>query len=568
MIMKRACLILFLLLIASVVALAQSRRRERQEIRLKQFSSGRIIIHYVPSAYLSENITQLAKRLEENLSNAESTLGTRLKNHLTIFLFENWEEKGNYIDDVRLAHAEADSAKLYCIMNPKWDGIAERMEFQVLLRQAHGDAFLAPWAEYVSSALAGTWFQKSLDEWQSFLKTRELLPEFPNLFQDHQTSRFIRYPWNASLARFVKKEYGLPTMIQFYKSGTLPNDYRQRWQKNLAQIPTAEHKPYIFKPEFQRGISYAYWNSYDAGYATKKSKQSLTELRELGVEWIASIPYGFMRDNDSPEIRFPRHHIAGENDESLWALAEQAKERRMRIMLKPQIWISHSSWPGNISFESPEEWNLWLNNYEKWILHYAIIAELTDAPLFCIGTELVQATLNNPDRWRSLIKKIRAVYHGPLTYAANWGREFEGIEFWDALDYIGLDNYYPVRASEDEGIEEMKKGFAAQKIKLQDYSFRFCRPILFTEIGYMANNKAGMGPKEYEADRSDYDELLQAACYRLALETYWAEDWFAGMYWWKWFSEPADRGRNADDHSPHGRPAERVLAEWYRKKKP
>ena len=335
----------------------------------------------------------------------------------------------------------------------------------------------------------------------------------------------------------------------------------------MAQIPTNEQKPYRFKPEFQKGLSYAYWNSYDAGYATKKSERSLNELRGLGVEWVASIPYGFMRANDAHEIRFPRHHIAGENDESLWALAENAKERGMRIMLKPQIWINHSSWPGNINFESSEEWNLWLSNYEKWILHYAIIAELTGAQLFCIGTEFVQATLKNPGRWRSIIKKVRAVYHGPLTYAANWGQEFERIEFWDDLDYIGLDNYYPVRASEKDGLERMKQGFATQKIKLQEKAFRYCRSVLFTEIGYMANNKAGMGPKEFEADRSDYDELSQAACYRLALETYWKEDWFAGMYWWKWFSEPADRGRTADEHSPHGRPAERVLAEWYSKAK-
>jgi hypothetical protein len=52
------------------------------------------------------------------------------------------------------------------------------------------------------------------------------------------------------------------------------------------------------------------------------------------------------------------------------------------------------------------------------------------------------------------------------------------------------------------------------------------------------------------------------------METYWKEPWFAGMYWWKWFSDPSDRGRNADPHSPHGRLAETVLRRWYQLEEP
>ncbi len=567
MIMKRIPLILLLLVATVLFTGAQSRRRQPKEVILKQFPANRIVIHYVPNPYLSANIQTLAARLESNLKDAEALIGKPLEKPLNVYLFGTWEEKGNFIDDVRLAHANPDSNSFYCIMNPEWDGIGERPEFQVLLRKTHGSAFLPQWEEYASSALAEVWFQKKLDDWEVFLKTRNLLPQFPSLFKDGQTSRFIRHAWNASLTRFIKQEYGLPAMIEFYKKGDLPSDYSERWQKKLSNIPSQEIQPFAFTPEFHKGMSYAYWNSYDGGYATKKSEESLKKLRDLGVEWIASIPYGYMRSNQAQEIRFPRHHIAAENDESLWALSKDADQLGIKIMLKPQIWISHSTWVGNIQFESPEEWKLWLDNYEKWIVHYAIIAELTGAKLFCIGTELVQATLKNPDRWRFMIERIRNVYHGPITYASNWGREFEEIQFWDALDYMGLDNYYPVRTSEEQGIDQMKAGFMKQKEMIQRYAFRYCRPVLFTEIGYMANSKAGMGPKEFEADESDYDEDSQEACYRLALEAYWDEPWFAGMHWWKWFSEPGDRGRFADSHSPHDRKAQRVLAEWYRKKR-
>jgi hypothetical protein len=156
---------------------------------------------------------------------------------------------------------------------------------------------------------------------------------------------------------------------------------------------------------------------------------------------------------------------------------------------------------------------------------------------------------------------VRQVYHGPLVYAANYGKEFEGIAFWDTLDYLGLDNYYPVRASSSEGVDVIKAGFLQQKERLKAISLKYHKPVLFTEIGYMANNSAGMGSAE--ANDENYNEQMQAHCYRLAMETYWNEPWFSGMYWWKWFSDESDRGRDADPHSPHGRAAEIVLKEWY-----
>jgi hypothetical protein len=268
-----------------------------------------------------------------------------------------------------------------------------------------------------------------------------------------------------------------------------------------------------------------------------------------------------MRDHDSVEVRRAGHSIMTESDESLFVLAEEARARGIKVMLKPQIWISHDAWPGKINMETAEAWDRWFDSYEDWIIHYAIIAELSDAGVFCVGTEMVQTTLNHPERWRKLIAKIRKIYHGPLVYAANWGKEFEGITFWDALDYIGLDNYYPVRSASNDGPAAIEKGFLQQKMKLQAIVKRWNKPLLFTEIGYMAMEGAGMGSSEDKYP--DYDEQMQEKCYRMAMKTYWNEPWFAGMYWWKWFSNPEDRGRDADPHSPHGRSAEKAIAEFY-----
>jgi hypothetical protein len=241
------------------------------------------------------------------------------------------------------------------------------------------------------------------------------------------------------------------------------------------------------------------------------------------------------------------------------------KKRKLKMMLKPQLWISPHSWPGNIDFKTSDEWKAWFLSYERWLIHYTILAEYLQADLLCIGTELVQATLKHPELWRSLIKRIRQIYSGPIVYAANYGKEFEGISFWESLDYVGLDNYYPVRSNTHEGIVEMKQGFEKQREKIQEIAEKYNKPVLFTEIGYMANIGAGMGSREY--DFPEYNQDLQAECYRLAMETYWHQTWFAGMYFWKWFSDPNDRGIKADPHSPHGRPAGEIMARWYGQKR-
>ncbi|HET6266644.1 MAG TPA: hypothetical protein VFG11_02930 [Acidobacteriota bacterium] len=320
-----------------------------------------------------------------------------------------------------------------------------------------------------------------------------------------------------------------------------------------------------FHPEFQKGVSYAYANGYDTGYASAKSTRSLDELQTLGVNWVAAIPYGFMRSSDSTEIRFAGNSVFAENDESMFALARDAKAHKMKVMMKPQIWVAHRSWCGEIGFESDAEWDRWFDSYQNWILHYAVMAQSMQADLLCIGTELCQTTLKKPGAWRKLIAEIRKVYDGPLVYAANYGSEFEGIMFWDALDYMGLDNYYPVRNSKEDGLDDMRQAFAKQKLVLQTQAKRYGKPLIFTEIGYRAVDTAGMGTSE--DDGSPYNEQMQDACYKLAFETYWNENWFYGMYWWKWFSDPDDRGRDADLHSPHGRLAEKTIKIWYGKER-
>ena len=44
-------------------------------------------------------------------------------------------------------------------------------------------------------------------------------------------------------------------------------------------------------------------------------------------------------------------------------------------MLKPHLWIVDGKWRGEIGFDDAKTWNRWFDSYEKWMLHYADLAE-------------------------------------------------------------------------------------------------------------------------------------------------------------------------------------------------
>ena len=65
-----------------------------------------------------------------------------------------------------------------------------------------------------------------------------------------------------------------------------------------------------------------------------------------------------------------------------------------------------------------------------------------------------------------MILKIKEVYKGKLTYAANWD-EFKRVPFWKALDYIGVDAYFPLSDKKTPTVAEFEKGWKSHKKEIQ-----------------------------------------------------------------------------------------------------
>lgn len=291
----------------------------------------------------------------------------------------------------------------------------------------------------------------------------------------------------------------------------------------------------------------------------------MAPLCELGADWVAVVPIAFCRPGQ-PGIRYD---IApwqwwGERPEGLRQTIAMAHAAGLKVMLKPQIYL-HGSWPGAIDFDNEKDWLQWERNYLLLMGFMADLAQETNVDLLCIGTEIKASSTQRPGFWRDLASQVRGCYEGPLTYAANWD-EYPAISFWDAVDYIGIDAYFPLSNAPTPSILELKKAWKPIVREIEKTSTRFARPVLFTEYGYMSVDQCAHRIWELEprVQSLPVNQQAQANALEALYSTFWDEPWWAGSFLWKWFPGTEEHeGYPERDYTPQGKKAQQVIAEWF-----
>jgi hypothetical protein len=280
---------------------------------------------------------------------------------------------------------------------------------------------------------------------------------------------------------------------------------------------------------------------------------------------VAVMPFGFMESLESPELRFNvDRQWWGERVEGAGKTIQLAKQNGLSVMLKPQIWIRRGDFTGHLKMNSEEDWKKFGENYKEFILLYAALAEKEKAEILCIGTELNSFVEARPQFWIELIAEVKKVYKGQLTYAENWDK-IENVHFWNNLDYIGVDAYFPLNEAASPNLEEIRTGWRPVKKQLKKLSQKNKKPILFTEYGYRNVDHSLRMPWDASRELTGNDEN-QAKALKGLYEEVWNEKWFAGGFLWKWFQDHLRAGGAQDNQfTPQNKPAEAVVKEYYGK---
>jgi hypothetical protein len=293
----------------------------------------------------------------------------------------------------------------------------------------------------------------------------------------------------------------------------------------------------------------------------------ITPVLELNANYAAVMPFGFIRRLDNPTIiHNTDRQWFGETRAGTEQYIEMLHKSNIMVMVKPHIWISHGEFTGHLKMTSEEDWKVLEQSYSSFILEYANLAQQVGAELFCIGTELEQFIVHRPGYWNRLITDIKSVYSGKLTYAANWD-EYKRVPFWEQLDYIGVDAYFPVSECQTPSLEESKKGWVKWKEELRVVSERENRNILFAEFGYRSVDYAGKEPWRSDRSLTVTNHEAQSNTTKALFEEIWDEEWFAGGFIWKWFINHAKSGGLENSQfTPQNKPVEELIRRHYGQK--
>jgi hypothetical protein len=291
-------------------------------------------------------------------------------------------------------------------------------------------------------------------------------------------------------------------------------------------------------------------------------------IKNIGASWIAVVPYAFTMPN-KPHVKYETNgmHWWGEKPEGINETIRLAHQNGIKVMLKPQVYVP-SSWTGNLEFEDNASYTQWENDYERYIMIMAKVAETQKVDLFCIGTEFRKLIEKRPEFWSKLIKKIKTGYHGKLTYSSNWD-DWEQVPFWDELDFIGLGGYFPLVEGQTPSIDSLILAWQPIVKRLKNISDKHQKPILFTEYGYLSVDGCGWRNWELEGTilMKTINEQAQANCFEAFHSVFQKETWWAGSFLWKWF--PNMRGHEGypeRDYTPQGKLGEKVLQKYFIKK--
>jgi len=279
--------------------------------------------------------------------------------------------------------------------------------------------------------------------------------------------------------------------------------------------------------DFMRGMTVS-CPGYGRIWGSGAMREAMQQLTGLGVGWTAVHPYAGVRTDGS--IR----QTAAQDTGYLPKCAKLAKAAGHQLFWKPHLayWGSFE-WRGAITFEHKAAWKRFFSDYRRFIVDQATFADKHQLPLFCVGIEY-QKTLSYAAEWRDIIKEVRRVYRGPITYAANWD-EASKVPFWKQLDLIGVQAYFPLLDQPKPTVTQLVKAWDRPMDHLKSLSKdNGGRPLLFTEIGYARSMLAAKSPWKPEIDNSAPAVELRTRLFAAAFARMAAEPLVRGAFWWKW----------------------------------
>jgi hypothetical protein len=297
------------------------------------------------------------------------------------------------------------------------------------------------------------------------------------------------------------------------------------------------------------------------GYGTAYSAELLDELVRLGANAISITPFGRIWSLRSTAIMLDFEAPYPENRAAVGEMIRQAKARGLHVLVIPHLWVETGGWRGEIDPGSEDGWLRYQDAYRRFVLAWATDAQRHGADAFSIGVECKSWSGRFGSYWNGLIAELRTVFDGELTYSANWD-EAEDVAFWDQLDWIGVNAFYPLAHVNDASDEEYRRNADAALERLRELSDSVQKPVVLVEIGYTTRANAAVQPWLWPDAMQNVvvDEREQARALAALAGAAASRAFVRGLFVWRYYANLDDVSQEALwGFSPHAKLAEPVL---------
>jgi hypothetical protein len=302
------------------------------------------------------------------------------------------------------------------------------------------------------------------------------------------------------------------------------------------------------------------------GYGTRAFERTLDESSKMGARWIALTPFGRVFDLTGRGVDPTFERPFGENRQDIARSIAMAHARGFKVMLVPHLWVESGGWRAEIDPKTDAGWDAWIASYGTFVKGWAEVAESSHADLFSAGVELRSwVTTKRAPRFAALVAELRRIYHGPVTYSANWD-DVDDTTILGSLDVIGINAFYPLAEKEGAAFDELYAGGKRVRAKIHALAEAWKKPILFTEIGYTTRPDPAIRPWEWpdKMTHVTIDERAQADAYRALIAPLIDEPFFMGFFVWRLYADPDDVSQEDEwGFSPRGKLAELVVRDAF-----
>jgi hypothetical protein len=385
---------------------------------------------------------------------------------------------------------------------------------------------------------------------------------------------------------------GRETVTQ-YSEANLENDEIYYWSQ-IEQIQAAITTPDNVSKRgdgFITGIAFSpyyfpSWNNF--------MDQSLLDVRQTNAaqvvfspSWVAvgpSLPVLF-----SPKIgASPRWHETAHN-------LETAHDLGLKAGLFPQMRFSSTASNWWLAADTADEnwWLAWFEQYRNFILQYADLAEKTETETLILGGDWLLPSLPIADNmtkyhlpgsveslWLAIIEDVRERYHGKIV----WHIPVSMLEHAPKSVLADVDQVYvqwdaPLTTESGASVDSMtSQASVVMELYIQPFFDEVQKPIIISlaypsavgsDISCIPTSMQDptcldptpllQGPVAEMQPQVDLQ--MQADLYSAVLAAVEYQDWVAGVVSQGWYPPMESHDASA---SVHGKPAQDVLAEWFR----